>query len=170
MPVEEVVELEMLVLQRLAVCGLEMGLTRTWDTPPGQKIQKEDFPCAYGLVGPTYQPVTQAQGIITVARTYVQRVLIMAFEGKPTDLDEGHEAVFQSVGWVSRLHAYYHNRPQLHTAELEMLRYCKGIQSTNDNGLVLRVAPGGTQCAAIEFSLNIVMSAKARNIYRPYPA
>lgn len=162
--------LEWSVAERLAACGLEMGATRTWVVPPGQKIQREDMPCAYTLIGPTYQPVTVAQGILTVARTYIQRVLIMPWEGKPTDVNEGHEAVVKAIAWAGRLHAYYHDRPQLNTQELPALRYCKSIFSTSDSGLVQRTAPGGTLCAAVDFSLNIIMTAKANKIYRPYTA
>ncbi len=161
-------DLTKMVLERLAACGLELGLKRTWTSPPRRKIEQVDTPCAYGLVGPTFQETTQNQGMVNVGRSYIQRFLLFPFAGGSDDLTAGAESNQIALEWIDKVTFYYQARPNLQTAQLPELRYCKGIMNMSDSGLVLRPAPGDESYAAIDFSLNIIMAARVQRAPSPY--
>lgn len=162
------IKFDELVAERLAACGLDMGLTRTWSTAPASAIERNDLPCAYTLFGATFAPSVLSQGTVKIGRTYIQRVLLLPFDGGVTDSLEGAEANVLGSEWLARLHFYYHSRPRLGTSALAELRYCEGIMQITDSGLVIRRAPGGGSYAAIDVSLNIVMGALADRVTTPY--
>ncbi len=152
--------LEDLVLDRLKRCAEDFGVKRAWAQPPSQKIQREDLPCVYGLLGPTYDTTLVAtRGFLQTPRVYIQRLLLMPFAGGADDLAAGAEANGLASRWATIVRGYYHSHPTLHTTALPALRFCKGVEDQADTGIVIRTAPGGTLCAAIDFSLSIVMAA-----------
>ena len=156
------------VLPRLRLCALEMGVTQAWATAPRQVITKDDCVCAYSLIGATFQPTIRTKGQVKVARTYIQRFLIYPFSIGLDDIELGAESNVLALDWESKIHFYYESHFRLGTAELGDLRYCEGVVSITDGGLVSRPAPGGGLFSAIEVSLNIIMGAKADVFSAPY--
>lgn len=164
-----------LVLERLALCGLDMGLERTSKTAPQTKLDRDDLPFAYGLMGGFFAPVNTAAGIVKVPRTYIQRILIYPIGGGINDIDDGAESNVRALEWIDRAHFYYAARPNLQIEISELfpdgyaeLDYCEGVMGTTDSGLVSRPAPGGLQCAAIDVSINIIMAARVNRVASPY--
>lgn len=149
-----------LVCERLAACALDMGIgiKRAWNTPPSKKIQRTDCPCSFTLVGATYDRVSTSRGVLEIPRTYIQRFLVMPFSGGADDIRTGSESLTRANDLIDKIHAYYQAHALLHTAALESLRYCKGIERISDSGPVARIAPGGGQYTAIDFSINIRMA------------
>lgn len=157
-----------LVLERLQVCANDFGMKRTWKTAPKTQITAHDTPAAFGLIGGTFAPVGITSGQTQVGRTYIQRVLLAPFDGRAESLEGGSEVQLLALDWIDLIHQYYHDRPYLQTETAPPLRYCKGLVSSTDSGLVQRTAPGGIQFAAIDFNLNIVMAGKADRIAAAY--
>ena len=162
------IKFDELVAERLALCGLDMGLSRTWATAPASAVEREELPCAYTLFGATFAPSVVTQGLVNIGRTYIQRFLLLPFDAGATDSLEGAEANVLGSEWLARLHFYYHARPRLGSASFADLRYCHGIRQITDSGLVIRRAPGGASYAAIDLSLNIVMAAASDRVATPY--
>jgi hypothetical protein len=159
---------EQLVTDRLAAAGLDMGLKATWNVPPKRRIQQEELPCAYTLIGAVYQPVIRTQGQLSYGRMYVQRILLKPFDGSPDKMDAGNEAMLEVIEWSSKVHFYYHERPQLSTSTLPKLNGCKMVERTEDSGTVYRTAPGGATYTAIDVVLFVLMAASIQTVSIPY--
>lgn len=150
------------VLERLALCGVDFGLKRAWDVPPKKKVQREDLPCAYGLVGATYSPIVQSPGQLVLPRTYTQRILVALFDGAPDKFVQGNEALVEANEWTTLPHFYYAAHPQLATTNLPKLNGCKAVEQTSDTGVVFRRAPGGSWAVAIDVLINVLMSGNVQ--------
>lgn len=150
------------VLERLALCALDFGLKRAWDVPPKKKIQREELPCAYGLIGATYAPVVRSPGQLVLPRTYTQRILVAFFDGSPDKFVQGNEALVQANEWTTIPHLYYAEHPQLSTTALPKLNGCKDVEQTSDTGVVFRRAPGGAWAVAIDVLINVLMSGNIK--------
>lgn len=156
------------VMNRLRLNALEMGFSNAWATAPRMRIERGDMPAAYSLIGGTFAPTVRSRGVVKVSRTYIQRFLLYPFAGGLDDLDYGAEANQIALEWIDLIHFYYQTHERLGTLIEPELRYCEGVISVSDSGLVSRRAPGGQICAALDFSLNIVMAAKADSFSPPY--
>lgn len=161
------VNLEALVCERLRLCAEDMGLKRAWDTPPSSRIERDDMPCAYTLIGPTFAAQTQvsARGLIVIPRNYVFRVILWPMQAGTDDQAGGAEGTRLALEWTTKVHLYFASHPRLSTSTLEDLRWCQGIVGSagqspilSDTGFVERRVPGGETAGAIDFTLPIVMS------------
>lgn len=156
------------VQERLALCAIDMGCNRSWATAPRMKVEREEFPFSYSLLGGVVAPVGQTRGVVRVARNYIQRIFLFPYTGGADFESGGAESNLIATEWADRGYFYYLAHDTLATDTLPALRYCKGVLISPDPGLVVRPAPGGERCACIEYPLTIVMAANLQPFSPPY--
>ena len=153
-----------LVLERLAKCHREIaGIEVVWKTPPSIATMMTDLPCVYFLVGGLLDSVpSQRSGTVTFSRQYTARLLLTTFGVADADNDDGAIANQLAIPFYSRFASYYLAHPKFHTDGVheDALEELSGMSNEiifTDSGLVPRRGPGGTEFAAIDFTLQISM-------------
>lgn len=156
-----------LIQPRLALCAIELGCNRSWATAPKGKVEREDVPFSYSLIGAVTES-TRSRGTVRIGRNYIQRIFLFPYSGGADSLSGGAEANEIGSQWADRPYFYYAAHNTLATATLPPLRYCLQVTVPPDPGLVVRPAPGGERFACLEYTLNIVMAANLIPFSAPY--
>lgn len=156
-----------LVQPRLAACAIEMGCVRAWSTAPRMRVEREDCPFSYSLIGGTFAPTVQSERLVKVSRAYIQRIFLFPYAGGADTESGGAESNEIASLWADRAHFYYRAHNTLATESEPSLRYCLGVQSMSDPGLVVRPAPGGERFSCLEYTLNIIMAANVKPFSPP---
>lgn len=172
MPVEQADIAELVVLERLRLCAGEIftdynSLGRAFAQPPSEVIGEDDYPICYGLVGASADTDTENRGRVTVARNYVQRLLVMPVTQGIDDVEDGAEANVRAIPYIAAWRRYFMSRPRLSTDTLPPLAGIGEDVVLRDSGLVARKAPGGAICGAIDYTFTIVMSEKIQRVSIP---
>lgn len=159
------------ILTRLAICHLEItGIQRTWKTPPSIKLMMTDLPCVYFLVGGLVDTIPAGQaGTVTITRSYIARLLVSTFGVADADSEDGAIANQLALPFYARFANYYLTHPRLHTDGVheDALEELVGLSSDiifTDSGLIPRVGPGGSEFAAIDFTLQISMKMNVESL------
>lgn len=156
-----------LTLERMALCAIELGCNQSWSTAPKMKIERENIPAAYGLLGVTTIPSVRTRGLMRVNRVFTQRFLLFPFSGGSDIESGGAEANLIALEWIDKIHFYYHSHDTLATETLAPLNYAT-VLDVSDTGLVTRKAPGGNLFAALDIVLTISLAANLPRFSPPY--